>query len=645
MEFVAYGVAHLVAVFPSLQVYFARVMDRLYSLVFWSSFIGVCTSTTITDIQGPAWQSPFAGQNVTNVTGIVTAKADNGFYIVGDPVTDIRVSNGLFVFSTSAVSRVNVGDLVSLAGRVQEFRSSTAPNDLFTTEIAPTLSTLTVLSSNHTITPIVLGKDRLPPTISYSALDVGPDGVLSSPNNVSRIEVVNATLQPDKYGLDFWESLEGQLVSITNPVVLDFPNRFGEFWVHGDWPVSGKNDRGGLTMTFGLDGVPDLNPEAIIIGDPLDGTDNPLVALGTKVSNIVGVVTFQFGFFYVLPLTAPEVISTNTTSAAKSSITTSTDKCVLTVGDYNVENMAPTSAHVPTVADHIANFLNAPDIVFVQEIQDNSGPTDDGVVLANITLTALTDAIAKAGNVTYDFIEIPPVDGQDGGQPGGNIRTAFLYRPEKLSLVPGSPVGGSLNQVEVVNTDGKTSLNFNPGRIDPTNPAWDATRKPLVAEWQTASGTRLFTVNLHLSSKGGSSSLEGDARPPINLPVDTRTKQVESVSAILANQGFLNTLFEKDTEANVIVAGDFNEFTQARSVLASLASIMSEADELANIPPAERYTYVFDQNTEQLDHIFLSKAIGKREVEVEHVHVNNWSPSLAVRVSDHDPSVARIRVC
>ncbi|KAK1231165.1 hypothetical protein PQX77_005691 [Marasmius sp. AFHP31] len=615
-------------------------MDRLYSLLFWSSFVAVCSSTSITDIQGSAWRSPLLGQTVTNVTGIVTAKASNGFYMTGDPVEDPRVSNGLFVFSTPAASRVEIGDLVSMDGTVTEFRSSSAPNDLFTTEIAPTLSTVSVISSNHVVTPVVLGKDRFPPTVSLSALDVGPDGVLSAPNNVSLIEVVNATLQPEKYGLDFWESLEGQLVSVTNPVVLGFPNRFGEFWVHGDWPVTGKNERGGLTMTFGPDGIPDLNPEAIIIGTPLDGTKNPAVAVGSRVSDIVGVVAFQFGFFYVLPLTAPATVFVNTTRATKSFIDgTSADECTLTVGDYNVENMAPTSTHIPTVADHIANFLNGPDIMFVQEIQDNSGPTDDGVVLANVTLKALTDAIAKAGNVTYDFIEIPPVDGQDGGQPGGNIRTAFLYRPEKLSLVPGSPVGGSLDSVEVLDSYGKASLSLNPGRIDPTNPAWIATRKPLVAEWQTASGTRLFTVNLHLSSKGGSSSLHGDARPPINLPVDTRTKQVESVS------NFLNSLLDKDPDANIVVAGDFNEFTQTRSVLASITAIMSEVDELADIPPVERYTYVFDQNTEQLDHMFVSSAIGKRKVEVEHIHVNNWSPSLNVRVSDHDPSVARVRVC
>ncbi|KAF9497695.1 hypothetical protein BDN71DRAFT_558957 [Pleurotus eryngii] len=71
---------------------------------------------------------------------------------------------------------------------------------------------------------------------------------------------------------------------------------------------------------------------------------------------------------------------------------------------------------------------------------------------------------------------------------------------------------------------------FNPGRIDPTDAAWIDSRKPLAAAWQTTSGHRFFTVNLHLSSKSGSASTQGDARPPVNLGVDQRTSQIERVS-------------------------------------------------------------------------------------------------------------------
>lgn len=175
-----------------------------------------------------------------------------GFYIAGPPVSDVRVSNGLQVFTTSKtiLAEVNVGDMIVLSGKVAEFRSSSDPDDLTATELeSPT--NITVLSHNNTVTPLVLGQKRSPPTQSFTSLDKGPDGYLSVPNNQSRVDIVNATLQPTLFGLDFWESLEGQLVTVKNPTVTDFENSFGEFWVYGDWPVTGINSRGGVSMTFG----------------------------------------------------------------------------------------------------------------------------------------------------------------------------------------------------------------------------------------------------------------------------------------------------------------------------------------------------------------------------------------------------------
>lgn len=89
--------------------------------------------------------------------------------------------------------------------------------------------------------------------------------------------------------------------------------------------------------------------------------------------------------------------------------------------------MSPRSHHIPKIAEHIVDYLHTPDILFVQEIQDDSGPRNDGVVSANKTLTTLADVIKEAsGGVHYEFINIEPEDNQDGGQPGGNIRVAYL---------------------------------------------------------------------------------------------------------------------------------------------------------------------------------------------------------------------------
>jgi predicted extracellular nuclease len=142
-------------------------------------------------------------------------------------------------------------------------------------------------------------------------------------------------------------------------------------------------------------------------------------------------------------------------------------------------------------------------------------------VSANLTLTTLAAAISAAGGPNYTFTEIVPVNNQDGGQPGGNIRNAYLYQPALIRLYKPNP-GESLdaNQVQ----DGPT-LKYNPGRIEPENESWAATRKPLVAQWEVIGKKdakkvdTFFTVNVHFSSKGGSTSLHGDARPPVNKGV------------------------------------------------------------------------------------------------------------------------------
>jgi predicted extracellular nuclease len=150
-----------------------------------------------------------------------------------------------------------------------------------------------------------------------------------------------------------------------------------------------------------------------------------------------------------------------------------------------------------------------------------------------------------------------PVDDQDGGQPGGNIRVAYLYKPNLIRLYKPNP-GGPLDANEVL---AGPTLKYNPGRIDPANAAWSASRKPLVAQWEVIgkAGAKksdvFFTVNVHFQSKGGGSSLHGDARPPVNGGVGDRLEQAQ----LTAN--FVKDILSKDKNARIVTAGDYNEFT------------------------------------------------------------------------------------
>lgn len=92
--------------------------------------------------------------------------------------------------------------------------------------------------------------------------------------------------------------------------------------------------------------------------------------------------------------------------------------------------------------------------------------------------------------------------------------------------------GSSTDANDIILTASGPELKYNPGRIDPENAAaWTDSRKPLAAEWETLDGrNKFFTINVHFMSKGGSSSLEGDPRPPVNGGVETRMTQADVVA-------------------------------------------------------------------------------------------------------------------
>lgn len=108
----------------------------------------------IHDIQGTTRTSPYAGQKVTDVAGIVTALrtygSSRGFWIQDPtPDTDPATSEGVFVF-TSSTPKVAVGDSVTVTGTVSEYVPGGASSgNQSLTEI--TKPTITVLSSGNAV--------------------------------------------------------------------------------------------------------------------------------------------------------------------------------------------------------------------------------------------------------------------------------------------------------------------------------------------------------------------------------------------------------------------------------------------------------------------------------------------------------------
>ena len=123
----------------------------------------------------------------------------------------------------------------------------------------------------------------------------------------------------------------------------------------------------------------DANPEAILIGSPLDGGDNPdETKLGDSLGDITGVVTYGFGAYRILPLKGLTIAgSAEPASPPPADIVGSGDCSGLTVGVYNVENLTPESDNIEGIADQIVNALRSPALIFIQEVQDSNGAVDD----------------------------------------------------------------------------------------------------------------------------------------------------------------------------------------------------------------------------------------------------------------------------
>ncbi|KAL8864841.1 MAG: hypothetical protein Q9174_007197, partial [Haloplaca sp. 1 TL-2023] len=179
-----------------------------------------CASAiTVADITGTKYLSPLSRSSFTNLTGLITAKGPNGLWIRStNPDDNEQTSESVYVFSRTFGSNLTAGNIVTFDGNVTEYRSA---NDyLYLTEVTTPRNTK-VLSAGNPVTPVVLGartsgiigdKDVSPPTEQYSSLDNGD--VFGVPNNVSLISRVNPELDPTQYGMDFWESLSGELVTI-----------------------------------------------------------------------------------------------------------------------------------------------------------------------------------------------------------------------------------------------------------------------------------------------------------------------------------------------------------------------------------------------------------------------------------------------
>ena len=249
-------------------------------------------AAAIYEIQGAGHTSAMAGQTVST-TGIVTAVDSNGFYLqdaVGDG--NIATSDAIFVFTSSAPT-VSVGDGVQVSGTVSEFfPGGAATGNLSTTQIGGTLTITRQSVDNALPTAVALGVDRSAPT-----------EVIDDDNMTS--------FDPTTDGIDFFESLEGMLVTVNDPLAVSGTNSFGELHTVANAGVgaTGLSDRGtinvdstgGVLSDTDAPAGSDYNPERIQIQFDSNMTPGsmPQVNTGTLLNDVTGVLTYDFGMYEV----------------------------------------------------------------------------------------------------------------------------------------------------------------------------------------------------------------------------------------------------------------------------------------------------------------------------------------------------------
>ena len=598
----------------------------------------------IPEIQGDGHLSPFINHKVTT-QGIVTAAAEVDYYPGGqevyiqDPNGDDnpRTSDGIKLYFDKTED-IKIGDLIRVTGIVFE-ESNHIENGLTGTSIRE-IEEFKILNTGLA-RPEAIAIDSIVPETYFSTYH--GDINLKKGLNLSD-------------GLDFWESLEGMRISLSNPRIVGF--RGGK--EQSDDAKShltlyllpdGKRRRAGLNSRGnGIMADPDtdrFNPQIIpLASGPLtvEGSSNEdrpglNIRANYGMGDIIpgkleGLLSFGKNLFgdgeFVFNL--PEVqdaltqynqsIQSTRLERIEDRPSINYDNENLSIAAYNVKNLSPANKkRIKDTAQMFATNMNCPDVIGLVEIQDNNGETFEGSSEANKTLDLLIEAIPC--DFKYAEANIDPLVHREGGVPGGNIRVSLIYNTEKLNFnnnpLPGPEVD------TVIQRNG--SLNYNPGRIFPRSEAFQRTRKSIVVEFGYK-GRKLFVVVNHFNSKLSDTSHFSSVWPMV---YPTERKRMLMANAV---NTFVSRLDKRNPDSLIAVIGDFNEFLNMPAMRTlegnTLHNLMRE------LPQNERYTTNHNGNSQPLDYIFVNKNLKRSPHQFKVLHLNS---DYMGRLSDHDPVI------
>jgi len=582
-----------------------------------------CTYSNISIhfIQGAGHKSPIEGCSVSGIRGIVTLVTSKGFYMQDPrPDNDNRTSESILIYTGSPPKNVKKGDLAYVNGTVNEYIQDAKPLSLSVTEIVnPTYITT---HSNITLAPVLIGIGGLVP----------PDTVIEDDafGNIS----IDNSFDPGTDGIDFYESLEGMSVLINNAVVVGpaKPTNHPVVYV--------LSDNGSLasirTPSGGIISRPrDYNPERIALDFFTNSSE--AVNVGDLIKGpIVGVIDYsKYNYEIVVDKNTPITLTHGLGNSSRDSSSDSNDSIIdnstqsaagdqITIAAYNVEDLSYNlkTAKFGTLAEQIVGNLNAPDIIALEEIVGDNSTNDGSDIYKTLNLLAENISIASNGKFHYSNISIPDKN--------STMNVAILYRTDRGLAFRGLSTGNPRENVTVIRG---THISPNPGWIYPRDPAFETgLRKPLAAEF-TFKGQSLFIIANHFKAKDiKDDRLFGEFQPPRSITDDKRHKQAQIV------HNFVKEILNSNSSANVVVLGDLNDFQFSETLNILKGNLLTNP--LENLSIGEQYTYNFEGNSQALDHILISKNLGRMSPEFKVAHIN---ADFGIQTSDHDPIELRLK--
>lgn len=574
-----------------------------------------------------------------------------------------------------------------------------------------------------------VGDDLL---ISGRATEFSNQTQLASPTLVKRFDPVadlNAALPPIKVdppnneadAARYWERLEGMRVEAPAGSVVVAPRHVyassmdAEAWLIAPTALAGRTDpfaRRVFRDPHPLDNDPALfddgNGYRFLIGsggikgaksDPKAMID-PVRSLQALEKPAIGGVTFGFGK-YVIQIAEPLALSSLTDPAKNGAPSPADRASEFTVATFNLENLydaiddpfdgadfagnpgsgsiRPPFNYVPEsdavyqerlagLARQIVEDLHAPDVLLVQEIEDQDIAK---VVSGKLVFGSANNADGRPDNVQELIAKIAAIGGpaydsafdRNAADERG-ITTGFIYRTDRVELAKPEEAAAIFAQSPAIDYPGTAA----PYNADKQNPkALNSSLPAGVRASDNEGASLVYTRAAHVALFKVWKAKRGEGEPAMlwainnhfsSIPdqrVEQRIEQARYAAAIAS------AILKSDPAARVIVGGDLNVYPRPddpfapghrqhpSDQLGSLyeAGLFNVFDHIVKEAPSAAYTYIYNGQAQTLDHLFLSPKLRESLVQARPAHINSdWAESPegeARAMSDHDPVVARLR--